>query len=389
MEREFRDMEKKKKVVLVGPVYPYKGGIAHYTSLMYRALCQKYDVEMVSYKKQYPKLLFRKEQKDYSNDFFKVENTKYWIRTANIFSCIVSAIKIKKMAPNLVIFQWWHPYFAPCYWIMSKILAKTEKMFLCHNVLPHERFPFDRHLVKMILKQGDSYIVHSKLDEADLKELKSNALITRTVHPTYNIFNINNMEAKQARELLVIPPQKKVMLFFGFVREYKGLKHLIKALPQVKKSLDDILLLVVGDFGTDKEEYLMLIKSLNVEAEIKIVDGYVPDTEVEKYFACSDVVVLPYESATQSGIVQIAYGFQKPVISTNVGGLSEVVEDNKTGLLIPARDEKALAEAIIKFFKENKAEIFSQGIKEEEYKYSWEHLAEIVALHHGKNRNEV
>jgi len=371
-------MEKKKKMVLIGPVYPYKGGIAHHTSLMYQEMSKRFDVELISYKVQYPKILFRKEQKDYSNDIFKVENAKYWIRTANIFSCIASAMKIKKLNPELVIFQWWHPYFAPCYWLMTKFLGKTKTLFLCHNIFPHERFPFDKQLTKMVLKRGDSYVVHSKLDEEDLKEVKPNALYKRTVLPTFNAFNINHLHKNEARKLLNIDTQKNVMLFFGFVREYKGLKHLLKALPQIKAELEDVLLLVVGDFGADKDEYMNLIAELKIESEIRIVDGYVPDIEVEKYFASSNVVILPYESATQSGIVQIAYNFQKPVISTAVGGLSEVVEDNKTGFLIPPKNYTALAEAIIKFFKEKKEQEFSDGIKAEEYKYSWEHLVEII-----------
>ena len=372
-------MKKLKKIVMIGPVYPYKGGIAHYTGLMYKALCKQYNVTMVSYSMQYPKLLFKKEQKDYSNDTFKIENTKYWINTANPFSCIAAAKKIKKIRPDLVIFQWWHPYFAPCYRIMEVVLGKDiKKLFVCHNVFPHERFPMDRSLTKMVLKHGDFFITQSKLDTKDLLSIKEKAVYKQTVHPTYNAFKIKDMSKEEARQELGIFNDQKILLFFGFVREYKGLKHIIRALPSILNKVDDLTLYIVGDFGEDKQSYLDLINEKNVAPAVKIVDGYVPDNEVEKYFASCDLVVLPYESATQSGIVQIAYGFEKPVIVTDVGGLPEVVDDGKTGYVVKQGDDRALANAIIKFFSQQKINDFTKHIQEEAYKFSWDRITEII-----------
>ena len=161
-------MDKKKKILLIGPVYPYKGGIAHYTGLLYRALSKENNVYMMSYKLQYPKFLFKKEQKDYSNDTFKIDNTDFYINTANPFSWIATAAKIRRMKPDLVIIQWWHPYFSPCYWTICKLLGKIKVLFTCHNVFPHERFPMDRFLTKHVLANGDYFIVQSSQDEADL-----------------------------------------------------------------------------------------------------------------------------------------------------------------------------------------------------------------------------
>ena len=317
---------KKLKIVLIGPVYPYKGGIAHYTSLMYQALAKRHDVEMISYKMQYPKLLFKKEQKDYSNDMFKVEGTQFIINTANPFNIMNVARKIKKMKPDVVISQWWHPYFAPCYWILESVLGKKiQKMFICHNVFPHERFPMDKFLTKLVLKKGDAFIVHSKSDGEDLLTIKPNAKYRQNPHPTYNAFKIRNITKSQARDELHKSQDEKLLLFFGFVREYKGLKHLLNAMPKVQEKTGDVKLMVVGSFGEDKEEYMRLIRENHIEDLVEVIDGYTPDNEVEKYFAACDAVVLPYESATQSGIVQIAYGFEKPVIVTNVGGLPDVV----------------------------------------------------------------
>lgn len=376
-------MKELKKIVLIGPVYPYKGGISHYTSLMYRALNKKYDVTMVSYKMQYPKILFKKEQKDYSNDTFRIDGTNYWIHTANPFNLVSAARKIRAEKPNLIIIQWWHPYFAPCYWILSKLLRKTQILFVCHNVFPHERFPMDRFLTKLVLKQGDCFITHSKKDADDLLSIEPDARYIQTVLPTYNVFKFEDMSHEDARKKLNLSKTERTLLFFGFVREYKGLKHLLRAMPLLKETDLNIKLLIVGDFGDDKQDYLDLINELNIADMLEIHAGYIPDREIEKYFAASDLVVLPYESATQSAIVQIAYGFEKPVIVTRVGGLPDVVADGKTGYITEPGNPADLAKAIQRYFQEEKESEFREGIKQEAYKYSWERMAEHIELLYG------
>jgi len=366
------------KIVLIGPVYPYKGGISHYTGMMFRNLKKTHDVSMISYKLQYPKLLFKKEQRDYENDTFKTEGTNYLINTANPFFWHWSAEKINALKPDLVIIQWWHPYFAPCYWSIVKHLKNTKVLFLCHNVFPHERFPLDKWLTRTALRLGDCFIVHSEQDAEDLRKIASEATFEKTVLPTFNAFKFENMTCNEAREKLGISKDKKVLLFFGLVREYKGLKYLISAMPLLKNKFSDLTLLVVGDFGGNKDEYIKLIEDNNVEDMISIYDGYIPDHEVEKFFAASDLVVLPYISATQSGIVQIAYGFDKPVIATNVGGLPEVVLNEKTGYVIEPKSPGAIAEAVTRFFEENRAEEFAHNVEGEEYKYSWDKMTEVV-----------
>lgn len=369
----------RKKIVLIGPVYPYKGGIAHYTSLMYQSLAKKHDVTMVSYKMQYPGFLFKKEQKDYCNDMFKVEDTKFWINTANPFNIIRIAYRIKKMKPDLVIMQWWHPYFAPCYFILENALGKKiQKMFICHNVFPHERFPMDKFLTRLVLKKGNFFIVHSKSDGQDLLSIKPNARFEQNPHPTYNAFKIRNITKEQARQELHKSNDEKMLLFFGFVREYKGLKYLLYAMPLIKEKVRNIKLMVVGSFGDDKEDYMQIIKENQIEDSVEVIDNYTPDNEVEKYFAACDLVVLPYESATQSGIVQIAYGFEKPVIVTNVGGLPDVVTDGKTGYVVEAKSPEVLAKAVEKYYVEHKEKEFSEGVKEEAARFSWDRIVEKI-----------
>lgn len=374
-----------KKIVLIGPVYPYRGGISHYTGLMCRELSKRFEVEMLSYKMQYPKILFKKEQRDYENDSFKIDNAKYMIHTANPFNIIRTARYIRKKKPDMVLVQWWHPYFAPCYILLAKFMGKQNLIFVCHNVFPHERFPFDKILTKMTLKNGKHFIVHAKEEEAELKQIMPNPNCQVTPHPSYNAFCFAKMTKMQARTQLSLPQDEKVLLFFGFVRPYKGLKHLINAMPDIKERLGNVTLLIVGEFGNaeDKEGYVSQIKMLaasssGLEASIIIYDGYTPDREVEKYFAASDMVVLPYESATQSGIVQIAYGFGKPVTVTEVGGLPDVVSHNRTGYVVPPQNKQALTEAIVRYFTEGKEEEFAKNIAAEAYRFSWERMGEVV-----------
>ena len=366
------------RIVLIGPVYPYKGGISHYTSLLCRALRQKHEVIMVSYKMQYPKFLFKKEQKDYSNKSFQVDDTKYWIHTANPINLFLAARRIRKLRPDAVILQWWHPYFAPCYRILATLLGEIPLLITCHNVFPHERFPLDRFLTRMVLKRADGYIVQSHLDEKDLLTVKPDANYVVTPHPTYNAFKMKNMSRAEARELLAVGHDSPMLLFFGFVREYKGLKYLLDALPEVKKRIPDISLWVVGDFGDDKDVYLEQIERNRIGDNIRLVEGYVPDQEVEKYFAAADLVVLPYVSATQSGIVQIAYGFDKPVVVTDVGGLPDVVRHKETGYVVPSENAREIAGAIVSFYLEDRETDWEGNIRKQAAEFSWETMVERI-----------
>lgn len=428
-----------KKIILIGPVYPYKGGISHYTALMYRELAKRYDVEMISYKMQYPKFLFHKEQKDYSNDSFKIEGTNYMLHTASLFNIIRTAHYIRRQKPDMVLIQWWHPYFAPCYFLLERFMGKQNVVFVCHNVLPHERFPMDRLLVRLVLKSGRHYVVHAKEEGKELEQIRQGADYTVTPHPTYNVFRFEGMSKQQARERLHIRQEEKILLFFGYVREYKGLKYLLRAMPEIirkqteaggreedkvqegeskwkeskvqeresdkeeskvqegesnredsnvqaeksvregnKGEANKIRLWVVGEFGADREEYMALISELGIEEYVTVVDSYTPDREVEKYFAAADLVVLPYVSATQSGIVQIAYGFTKPVIVTDVGGLPDVVKDGKTGYVVQPEKPEEIARAVRSFYQDEMELLMTENICREAYRFSWERMGDIV-----------
>lgn len=370
----------RRKIVMIGPVYPYKGGISHYTGLMYRELEKRCDVEMISYKMQYPRFLFRKEQRDYSNDSFRIENAEYILHTANPVNIIKTARHIRRQRPDMVVIQWWHPYFAPCYFLLTRFTGRQNVVFICHNVFPHERFPMDRFLTSLALRYGGHYIVHARDEAEELRKIKKNPDYVVTPHPTYNAFRFEGMSQAQAREQLQISPEERILLFFGYVREYKGLKYLMHAMPEILGEDEKVRLWVVGEFGADREEYRRLIHELGIRNRIRVVDTYTPDREVERYFAAADLVVLPYTSATQSGIVQIAYGFTKPVIVTNVGGLPDVVEDGRTGYVVRPESPEAIAEAVLRFFRENQARRMEKNIEEESYRFSWERMGDVIEL---------
>ena len=363
-----------KKIVVIGPVYPYKGGISHYTGLLVKNLAKKYETVCYSYSLQYPKLLFRREQKDYANKSFMADGTKYVINTANPFNWGKSAKQVRKESPDLVIVSWWHPYFAPCYQGMVSHLKGIPVAFLCHNVLPHERFPLDAALTKATLKRSAFAIVHSEGDREDFEKLLPGIKVFKQVHPTYNAFKMKDMTREEARRILALSDEPAI-LFFGFVRKYKGLDILINAMAESRVRPK---LYIVGDFGSDKDEYLKLIEDKGIGDIVRIEDGYVPDTEVEKYFAAADLCVCPYRSATQSGIVQIAYGFGLPVIVTNVGGLPEVVDDGRTGYVVAPEDPAALVAAIDKYFTEGRQAEFRENVKAESRRFSWDRMVETI-----------
>lgn len=372
-------------IVLIGPVYPYKGGIAHYTSLLYKELAKNHSTRLISYKMQYPKILFKKEQRDYSNDTFKVDSAEFLINTANIFNILKVGKNIRKSKPDMVIIQWWHPYFAPCYRILEGTIGKKIKIvFICHNVFPHERFPADRFLTKIALKRGDGYIVHSKKDENDLALIKENPNCRFNPHPTYNAFKMRNISKEQGRQEIIdrdgfdINQDTQLLLFFGFVREYKGLKYLLKAMPMIKAKLPNCRLMVVGSFGEDKQDYLSLIEQLEIHDVVFLKDDYTPDNEIEKYFAATDLVVLPYIDATQSGIVQISFGFEKPVVVTNVGGLPDVVMDGISGYVIEPRSLSAIASVITDFFSFDRKTLFLEGVRSQARRFDWSRIADKI-----------
>ena len=370
------------KVAILGPVFPYKGGIAHYTSLLAKELAKRHKVKVFSFKLQYPRFLYPGvQQKDYDNDHFKIDGTKYILNSVNPLSWVRTGIAVSRFSPDLVIIPWWNPFFGPAFFSVATLLkwfGNTKILFISHNVLPHERLPLDRLIARATLNRGDFHIVQSSEDEVRLLDFVKTPHYRKSCHPIYDTFRTEDIPKEMAREKLTLPRHAKIILFFGFVRKYKGLRFLLDALPTVRDRIPEIKLLIAGDFYDDKQSYLDRIEELGIGDIVHVHDTYIPDREVGTFFFASDLVVLPYTSATQSGIVQIAYGFNRPVVVTAVGGLPEVVRDGKTGYVVPPEDTKELADAISLYFEEGKEFEFTKNIDDQKEIFSWASLVENI-----------
>lgn len=367
------------KITMIGPVYPYKTGLSYYVGLLYRQLIKNHEVKLYSYSMQYPKIMYKKPQKDYEDDVVKIDDVEFVLNSANPFSWMSLAHRINKEKPDLVILQWLHPYFAPCYSILERMLSRKIKIaYNCHNALPHERFPFDKALTKFTLNKADLVIAHSNSDAKVLREMMPKQNVQVNPHPAYNFFKIKDMPKEEGRQILNLSDDNKVLLFFGLVREYKGLKHLLNAMPEIIKKYPEVRLLIAGDFAGGRPAYDEMIEKLEIGDYIQIHDGHIPIPDVEKFFAACDLVVLPYESATQSGVIQASYGFEKPVLATNVGGLPDAVDNMKTGYIVEPLRPDLISEAVTDFFDNDRAAEFKQNVIDSAYKFSWERMEKCL-----------
>jgi len=368
----------KKKFVIVGPTHPFKGGISHYTTLLYHELKKYHEVKFLSFSRQYPKLLFPGGSSfdDLSKKEIKADAERV-IDWASPFSWISAVKKIKNYSPDLIIFPWWMWGWAIPFWVIASLSKKygVKVLFICHNVDEHESAFWKRILARFALSSGDFYIVHSESEFKKLKNMFPEGKIEKVFHPSYEIFRFEEIPKTKAQEELGI--KGKAILFFGYVRPYKGLIHLLKALPKVLNEVP-LTLVIAGEFWEGKEKYQKVIEDLKIKEHVKIYDGYVPNEKIGIYFSAVDLVVMPYTSATGTGITQIAFGFGKPIVGTNVGDLPEVIEHGRRGLIVPPADPEALAHAIIKCFKENLIETFSRNIQKDREIFSWEKLRKVI-----------
>lgn len=368
------------KIVIVSTAYPLRGGIAHYVALLYKHLVKRHDVEIVTFSRQYPAFLFPGKSQEEQGGGGTVVPSEQLIDSINPFTWYTAAKTIARKKPDLLIFKYWLPFFGPCFGTIARLVrywtgAKT--LFICDNVIPHEKRPGDTIFTRYAFGAADSFIVQSKAVERDLASFHLGARYRFVPHPVYEIFG-TGMTKTGARKRLGLTDER-VILFFGYIRRYKGLHILLDAMPKILERMK-IKLMVVGEFYGDEDVYRRQIAENRLQTDVLVHAEYVPNEEVGQYFSACDVVVLPYVSATQSGIVQIAYQFDKPVIATDVGGLSEVVLHEKTGFILPPNDPEALGRAVLRFYEENREESFTAAVRKEKKNYSWEKLVEGIEL---------
>jgi len=356
-------------ITLVGPFPPFRGGIANFNSSLSEALSARHAVKKISFTTQYPNFLFPGKSQYQSSG--NIDNARI-LSSINPLSWKRTSAQIIAAKPDLVVFSHWMPFFAPSFSAVAKAVKKRSNagiMAICNNIIPHEKRFMDKTLTSHFFKRVDYFMVMSRTVESDLHTFISEPKYIYSPHPLYDRFG-PAIEKKEARHELNIY-EKNIILFFGLIRAYKGLDILIKAASKLKTHLKEFKIIVVGECYEDEEKYTEMVKSMAVEDVLELRFAYVEESEVCKYFSAADLVVLPYKSATQSGIVPIAYHFNTPVVVTDVGGLREIVPHGKAGYVVEP-DPQDISEAIMKYFLENKKSEFSAFIKTYKERFSWQ-----------------
>lgn len=363
------------KIAFLSTFYPFRGGIAQFNANLFRHLSKYGEVKAFTFKRQYPKLLFPgKSQYILPDDKAEVIESVQILDSINPISYYITAQRIKSFAPDILITKYWMPFFAPSLGTVLMLFKKhTFNISILDNISPHEKFPFAQILNKYYLKQNHIFIVMSNVVLKELVKIQPRAHYVFVPHPLYENFG-ERIEKAKARETLQIEQNRKVLLFFGFIREYKGLDILLQAFSLLP---EEYYLIIAGEPYVTFERYQEMIEKLNIGQRVKLFVRYISDTEVPLFFSAADVCILPYKSATQSGIVGIAYHFDLPVIATDVGGLAEMIEPYGAGIVVKEPEPKMIANAISHFF-EAPIEGYTIGIKKYKSKANWDYFASKI-----------
>lgn len=371
----------RKKIFIIGPAFPYRGGPARFNENMCYAFMQKgLDSEIISFTLQYPSLLFpgSSQFENGPPPSLPCRITRL-INTINPFSWIKTAHYINRQKPDMVIFRYWLPFFAPAFGSMARLLHSSVKVIaLTDNIIPHEKRLGDDVLNRYFISACDGFVTMSDKVLSDLNKYTSTSYKIKVYHPLYENYP-PLIDKTQARQHLNLKEDEKILLFFGLVRPYKGLDILLQALSDERLQTENFKLLIAGEFYENKEPYLQRIKTLGVQHKIIWKDYFIPDNELNLYFSACDVVVQPYKSATNSGVSMLSYFYNKPIISTNVGGLAEIVQHERTGWLCEPTP-KSIADAIIRFLQSHHLSDIEQNIINLKKEFSWEYFVDKVLL---------
>ena len=369
------------KIALISVFPPYRGGIATHSYILYENLIkQNHDVMVVNYLKQYPSFLFPGKNQFDINDLDVKNQSLRLINTMSPKTWKQTSETIIDYNPDVVIFRFWNPFFAISLGLIAKYLKKKNfskpLLSICDNIIPHENFLGSSLLTKFYLKYIDGFVVQSETVKNELESLKKDAKIVKRFHPIYDIYGDRKNKTESKKQLGI--KSKHVILFFGIIREYKGLDVLIESINILKNKLDDFHLLIVGECYENINKYLSLINQFELNHLVTFINEYVSEKDISKYFSCSDVVVLPYKSASQSGVIQIAYNFNTPVVTTDVGGLSEYIDDGNTGVLVESKNPIQLSEVLYDNLVNDCFNQFSKNIEDYKKKFSWEYFIEGI-----------
>jgi glycosyltransferase involved in cell wall biosynthesis len=373
------------KVFIIGPAYPLRGGLASFDELFCEALNKEgHQCEIISYSLQYPNFLFPGSTQYHVNGTAPKNITIHTlINSVNPLSWFKTASFIKKQKPDFIIFRFWIPFMGPALGTIARLVKKQniKVLAITDNVIPHEKRLGDKQLASYFIKGCDAFVTMSKAVMSDLEKFTNTSHKKYLLHPLYTAFG-EKIPKQEARLKLNLKQDDRVILFFGLIRKYKGLDLLIEAVSLLKANSHHKLL-IAGEFYEDKQPYLDLISKYKLEEQIILLNQFIPNDEVKYYFSATDIVALPYRSATQSGVTQVSFHFEVPTLVTNVGGLGEIIPHNVAGYVVEPNPQ-AIATSLEDYFENKKEHTFAEGMKQEKQKYEWSiFVNEIIALYNG------
>jgi len=369
-----------KSVIIIGPAHPLRGGLASYNERLAREFIQQgYKVSIYTFSLQYPGFLFPGTTQFSTEPAPADLNIQVRINSINPLNWLDVGLELKKLQPQLIVVRYWLPFMGPCLGTILRIVKQnkhTKIVCIADNIIPHEKRFGDIAFTKYFVPPVDAFITMSEKVLADITLFAADKPAKFVAHPLYDNFG-EKVPITEARTYLNIPQQKQVLLFFGFIRKYKGLDILLDAMKLLQTTIPNPpTLLIAGEFYEDRKTYDEQIENLGIQDLLILKTNFIADSEVKYYLCAADVVVQPYRSATQSGVTPLAYHFEKPMIVTNVGGLPSLVPDDKVGLITEPTSE-AIAAKIIEYFQKGAAH-FLPHLIEEKKKYSWQKMVESI-----------
>lgn len=369
------------KIVIVGTAHPYRGGLAAFNErLALQFQSEGHEVQVVTFSLQYPDFLFPGKTQLTDGPAPNHLSISRRINSCNPFNWIKVGRHIKKMAPDVVVFAYWMSFMAPCFGTIARIVrsnGKSKCIGLIHNMIPHEPNVLDKLFPRYFVNAMDGFTSLSQSVLTDIDKFdRHNKPKSWAPHPIYDHYG-DRIEKSEARKALHIAPDGRLVLFFGFIRNYKGLDLLLDAFADPRLKTLGVKLLVAGEFYDDPSPYNEQIERNGLAERVILCNDYIPDNEVNRYFCACDLVAQPYKSATQSGVTQVAFHFEKPMLVTNVGGLPEIVHDGDMGYVV-APDAHSIADALVRFYSDNCEERFSDSVREEKKKYAWSNMTRAI-----------
>jgi D-inositol-3-phosphate glycosyltransferase len=368
------------KIVIIGTAYPYRGGLAAYNERLAKQFTDDgHEVTILTFTLQYPGFLFPGKSQLVEGpppSSLKIERK---VNSVNPFNWFFVGYRLKREKPDLLIFKYWIPFMAPCFGTIARIAKSnrhTKVVCIFDNVVPHEKRPGDKLLTRYFAACIDGAIAMSQSVMDDLKLFRKDIPVKLNSHPLFDNFG-PSLKRDEALKKLDLDPSYSYLLFFGFVRSYKGLDLLIEAFADIRLRNRRLKLVIAGEFYEDSKPYKDMVEKYKIASEIVMFERFINDDEVRDFFSAADLVVQPYKSATQSGVTQIAYHFEKPMLVTDVGGLREIVPDRICGYVVKP-DPKEIADSIVDYFDNSRKELFTKNVAEEKKKFSWNRMISSI-----------